>query len=105
MADTADDILAALTDEFNRSVKAGDFDPELDDFMANQVVPVWQDNSPEDTGSYKESVQVTEPAQSGRGQVGATVDYANLIEYGSEHNEEFAPMQKTVEHFNSGHGQ
>lgn len=102
----ADDVLADLHDQFAKAAEAGEFDEQLDDFMENRVVPVWQANSPVDTGEYKESVGVTRRAQGGRGQVGATADHANIVEYGAEHvtepTPEYAPRAKTEAHFATG---
>lgn len=106
----ADDVLADLREQFAKAAEAGEFDEQLDDFMENRVVPVWQANSPVDTDAYKESVSVTQRAQGGRGQVGATVDYANIVEYGAEHitedgsepTPEYAPRAKTEAHFANG---
>lgn len=86
------EIMAQLTE-------SPEIDTQLDDFMENEVVPVWQDNSPVDTREYVDSVQVTKAAQGGKGQVGATDDVANIIEYGSEDTPEFAPRAKTEAHF------
>lgn len=103
MADSGD-ILADLKKQFQERQDAGEFDDQLDDFMENQVVPVWRDNAPEDTGNYKNLVQVTKPAQNGKGQVGALDEAANIIEYGSEDTPEFAPRAKTEAHFNNRGG-
>lgn len=102
MASSNTDILAALTESFEDAKQAGEFDPDLDAFMQDTVVPTWRDNSPGDTGNYKDLVQVTQRAEQGRGQVGATADYSNIVEYGSEDTEEFAPMRRTVEQINNG---
>ena len=91
-----DDVKAV----FDKNVTAGDYDAQLDDYMANEVVPYWVSVSPEDDGDYKRSVQVTKKARRGKGKVGAKIGYANLIEYGSEDTPEFAPRQLTVTHFN-----
>lgn len=77
-----------------------DVNAQLDDFMEDEVVPVWRDNSPVDTGEYRDSIRVTKRARGGRGQVGATDPKANLIEYGTEDTPEFAPRAKTEAHFN-----
>lgn len=107
---SADDIFADLQANFDTANEAGEFDEQLDDFMENDAVPVWKSNSPTDTGEYKDSVGVTQRAQGGKGQVGATSDHANLVEYGAEHvteagseqTEEYAPRAKTEDHFNRG---
>lgn len=93
----ADDIVRALTEGFEERKQAGDLDAALDDFMASEVVPVWQGNSPEDSGNYKDSIEVTQPASGGKGEVSATVDYAHIIEFGSEDTPEFAPRARTIE--------
>jgi hypothetical protein len=99
MASSAEEIYTILAEGFDQAAAAGQLDVALDEFMA-EVVTVWQGYSPVRTGAYKNSVQITEPARDGKGQVGATSVKANLIEYGSEHNPEFAPRAKTIEYFN-----
>jgi hypothetical protein len=94
-----DDIAALLAEQFEEQKAAGQFDAQLDDFMVSEVVPVWKSYAPVDTGEYKDSIQVTQPAEGGRGEVSATDDIANLIEYGTVDTPEFAPAAKTVEHF------
>jgi hypothetical protein len=101
MADSADDVHKILLENFATAATAGELDAQLDEFMENEIVPVWQGHSPVGrTGKYKASVQVTQKAHDGKGQVGATSPIANLVEYGSEHNPEYAPRLKTIEHFN-----
>lgn len=99
MAD--DDLAKQLSDDFATAVQAGEYDTELNQFM-DTVVEVWKSNSPEDSGDYKDSVDIVDPAESGKGRVGAAVGYANLVEYGSANNPEFAPRRRTIEHFNNG---
>lgn len=99
MSSSSEDILEDLQKQFDEQAAAGDFDGQLDEFMENTVVPVWKSNSPELTGKYVDSVGVTSKAHGGKGQVGATDDIANLVEYGSVHNEEHAPRAKTVAYF------
>ncbi|AXN50938.1 hypothetical protein MMRN_38430 [Mycobacterium marinum] len=79
-----------------------DVDRQLDEFMDEQVIPEWVKNSPKDTGDYIDSIKVTKRAHRGRGQVGATDEAANIIEYGSEDTPAFAPRAKTEAHFNHG---
>ncbi|MBY0461523.1 MAG: hypothetical protein K2V38_29760, partial [Gemmataceae bacterium] len=55
---------------------------------------------PEGYDEYRDSVQVTKPARSGEGQVGATVDYANIVEDGSENVQGFSPRRKTETQLN-----
>jgi hypothetical protein len=100
MASSADEVLAVLAEDFTKAAAAGEFDAALDEFMENDVVPIWQGYAPVETGKYRDSIGVTQPAHAGKGQVGATDDVANLIEYGSIHNPEWAPRAKTIEHFN-----
>lgn len=95
----ADDILAVLTDEFEERKAAGEYDPQLDNFIANEVVPEWQDNAPVDTGTYRDSIEVTQSASAGKGVVSATDPISNIIEWGSVDTPEFAPRARTVEHF------
>src|SRR6516225_7908768 len=100
MASSADEVHTILVEGFEHAAAAGQLDAALDEFMAAKVVPVWQGYSPVRTGAYRDSVQVTQAARDGKGQVGATSVKANLIEYGSEHNPEYAPRAKTIEYFN-----
>lgn len=99
------EIYADLTAQFEQQAKAGEYDNQLTVFMG-QVVAVWKDYSPvggtddPHPGLYRDSVRITKPAAGGKGQVGATVDYAHIIEYGSEDTPEFAPRAKTEAHFN-----
>lgn len=93
----ADDILTALTEEFERAKRSGELDSQLDDFMTNEVVPTWQGYYPVDTGEGRESIKVTQRAQAGKGEVAATDEAANVIEYGSEDTPEFAPRARTIE--------
>lgn len=104
MASDVGDILAMLIDEFDESAKAGDFDPDLDGFMANEAVPVWQGNAPSKTGQYRDSIGVTQAASGGHGRVGSTDPAASFIEYGTEDTPEHASLGRTIEHFNSGRG-
>ena len=68
--------------------------------MTDQVIKLWRENSPEDSGEYKDSIQVINPAEAGHAMVGATADHANLVEYGTEKTPEFAPMRRTIEQLN-----
>lgn len=83
-----------------------DFDalPEVNDgvndFMESQVVPAWKDNSPVDSGEYRDSVKVTQRSTNkGRGKVGATSEHAHIVEFGSEKVPEHAPAEKTAKQF------
>lgn len=95
----ADDITSLIIDAFETQKAAGEFDEQLDEFMVNEIVPVWQGYYPVDTGEGQGEVEVTEQASAGKGEVSATSEIANLIEYGSIHNPAFGPRAKTVEHF------
>lgn len=93
------DIAAKLAEEFERRKQAGEFDSRLDAFMVNEVVPTWQSFSPEDSGDYKDSIEVTEKASAGKGVVSATVDYAHIVEWGSIDTPEHAPRSRTMDRF------
>ncbi|AXQ64921.1 hypothetical protein SEA_RENAUD18_10 [Mycobacterium phage Renaud18] len=87
-------------------IKLSDIDklPEVNDgvndFMESRVVPAWRDNSPVESGAYRDSIQVTERSTTrGRGKVAATADHAHLVEFGSAHNPEYAPAEKTAKQF------
>lgn len=94
----ADDIAAAIIEEFDKRKQAGEFDAQLDDFMANEVVPTWQGHYPVDTGEGRESIEITQRASGGKGEVSATDEAANVIEFGSEDTHEHAPRARTIEH-------
>lgn len=98
MADN--DLADQFASDLAQAVEAGEFDAELNKFMSGTVVDTWRENSPEDSGEYKDSVEVIEPAEAGKGRVGATVDYANLVEYGTADTPEYAPMRRTAEQLN-----
>lgn len=93
----SDDIAAAIAEEFEERKQAGEFDDQLNEYMANEVVPTWKANYPTDTGEGRESIVITQPASAGKGEVAATDDAANLVEYGSEHNPEYAPRARTIQ--------
>lgn len=60
------------------------------------VSPVGGDEDPH-AGQYRDSVGVV--VDGAKVKVGSDDDIANLIEYGSIHNPEYAPRAKTQEHF------
>ena len=92
--------LADIKRGYEQQRTSGAYDHQLNEFMANEVVPVWKANAPVDTGNYRDSIKVTKRASSGKGEVGATDSEANLVEYGSKNNPEYAPRAKTEAHFN-----
>ena len=57
--------------------------------------------SPEDTGEYVESFEISRVDRDGLPgrSLSNTDDKANLIEYGSIHNPEFAVLGRTAHHF------
>ncbi|AEK09624.1 hypothetical protein PBI_MOZY_10 [Mycobacterium phage Mozy] len=86
-------------------IRLDDFDklPEVNqgvnEFM-DEVAAAWKQNSPVASGDYRDLVQVTERSTNkGRGKVGATDPQAHLVEFGSVHNDEYAPAQKTAKQF------
>lgn len=79
-----------------------DVNDDLNKFMEDEVVPVWRGFAPVHDGRYRDSIQITKRAEGGKGQVGATVGYANLVEYGSKNNPKHEPRAKTEAHFNPG---
>lgn len=93
-----------LASQFEREIEViaidGDFDQDITK-VAAQFIELWKENSPEDSGEYKDSIQVINEAEGGEIQIGATAEYANIIEYGSEDTPEFAPMRRTVEQINN----
>ena len=99
MASSSSEIYDNLRSAFDEALEAGEFDADLDDFMADEVVPVWVGFTPEDTGDSRSAVGVVEPAHGGVGKVGSTSEIANLLEYGSQHNQAYAPRTRTIEHF------
>jgi hypothetical protein len=96
-----DDLASQFAADLAEAAAAGEFDAALNEFMAG-VVEVWQGNSPQDSGDYKDSVEVIAQAGAGKGRVGASVGYANLVEFGSVNNPEYAPRRRTIEHFTTG---
>jgi hypothetical protein len=70
---------------------------ELVKWGEDEIVPVWQSFSPVDTGKYKASIHVERHGDTVL--VGSDDPIANLIEYGSEHNPEYAPRAKTEAYF------
>lgn len=94
--------------------KLSDFIPqrELDEYLesapdivqaklelANEVVEYARSISPEDEGTYKKGIRARR-----RGRTGVSIEFSdpksNLIEYGSEHNPEYAVRARTEDHFN-----
>jgi hypothetical protein len=79
---------------------------ELAKWAEAEVVPVWQSFSPvggdkdPNAGTYRDSIKVTR--EDGKVLVGSDDPKANLIEWGSIHNPEFAPRARTEAHFNGG---
>lgn len=59
-------------------------DSELNDFMANEVVPYARSLAHVDSGHYAASIKVTKKAKRGKGRVGATAWYAHLVEFGTK---------------------
>jgi hypothetical protein len=73
------------------------------EFATNEVVPYAKSISPVDTGTFVESIGVK--TEGNEVMVGSDDEIANLIEYGSVHNEEHAVFARTQAHFNGlGHG-
>jgi hypothetical protein len=95
--------------------RLSDFIPQqqIDDFLENSPtilegklelaneVDYAKSISPVDEGDYRDGIKVRRHGRSGVG-VHWTDPKSNLIEYGSEHNPEFAVYRKTVEHFQNG---
>jgi hypothetical protein len=91
-----EELAAEIRAQAEEQITAGEYDPQLQAFMTDEVIPVWQANSPDDTGEY---VEVKYDAQGGRGAVGTSIGYAHIVEYGSVDTPEFAPRAKTAAHF------
>ena len=79
--------------------ESAEVDAGLGKFMADEVIPYWKSVSPVKSGKYAASVKVLKKAKGGKGRVGATDFKAHWIEFGTVKTPEFAPMQKTAEHF------
>ena len=101
MADS-DDLEAEIRAQFEKNAAAGEYDADLNKFMEDEVVPAWQSFSPEDSGDYRDSVEVKHPAKGGKGAVGTSIGYAHIIEYGSIDTPEFAPRAKAAASFDNG---
>lgn len=85
-----------LAEEFQKQAAEGEFDDEVDEFMET-FVSAWQGNAPSDTGEYRDSIQVTQKAHGGKGQVGSTDEAASFIEYGTSKTPEHASLRRTIE--------
>lgn len=67
--------------------------------LAEEAADYWRSISPEESGTYKDSIEVV---QSGTDVAVVAQDpKANLIEFGSIHNPEYACRARTEEYFNS----
>lgn len=97
-----DAVAAEIREQMTAAIAAGEYDQQLNDFMEGEVVPAWVNNSPEDDGDYKRSVEVKYRADGGRGAVGTSIGYAHMIEYGTNDTPEFAPRAKAAASFNNG---
>lgn len=93
------ELIDTIAVELQDAADEGEFDEDIDAALG-EVVDIWRALSPEDSGAYKDSIQIVQTAEGGRGSVAATIEYANIIEYGSEDTPEFAPMRRTVEEMN-----
>lgn len=93
--------------------KLSDFIPqsEIDDYLetsddvlqaklelANEVVEYAKSISPVDSGTYRDGIKARRYGRTGVGVVW-TDPKSNLIEYGSEHNPEYAVRARTEAHF------
>lgn len=110
--------------ELEEMIRASaEVDSEMNDFMANEIVPYWKSVSPRDSSTYAASVKVTKKAKGGKGKVGATAWYAHFVEFGTGADSKgpetrkvktsqgwktlpkdtptraFAPGEKTAQHF------
>ncbi len=94
-----DQLAAEIGEQIKAAIADGEYDAKLQDFMENTVIPVWQQNSPEDSGAYKESIEVKKPASGGAGKVGTSIGYAHILEYGSVDTPEFSPRGRTEAYF------
>ena len=98
MSSSSEEIEVILAETFADAKADGDFDPEVDAFMRDEVIPVLQEYSPVDTGEFRDSWEVTQ-AHGGVGRVGSSSDIANILEYGSIHNPAYGTLAKTIEYF------
>ena len=89
-------------------IRLDDFDklPEVNDDVndvLDRFASAWKSNSPVDSGDYRDQIEVTERSTNkGRGKVGALAKHSHLVEFGSVHNPEYAPAEKTAQQF-GGH--
>lgn len=97
-----DELAGEISAQIDAEIANGEYDGQLQQFMENEVVPAWVNASPEDSGDYKDSVEVKHPAANGKGAVGTSIGYAHLIEYGSVDTPEFGPRAKAAASFNNG---
>lgn len=66
--------------------------------LANEAVDYAKSIAPVDDGDYRDGIKARRYGKSGVGIV-FTAEHSNLVEYGSEHNPEFAVRARTIEHF------
>lgn len=105
MGSNARAIADEIERQYNAAADGGEFDGDVDTFMADEVAPVWKEYyAPVLTGDYKASIEITERAKAGVGRLSATDEAANVIEYGSNDTPEFAPREKTIDHFGGTRG-
>ena len=100
--------MAKLTDFFSQA----EIDAHLKDDpdivagkleLAEDIAEYAKSISPVDSGDYRDGIKVRRYGRTGVGVVW-TDDKSNLIEYGSEHNPEYAVQRRTAEHFRNGGG-
>lgn len=66
--------------------------------LAEEAADYWRSIAPEDTGEYKDSIEVVQDGN--EVSVVAQDPKSNIIEYGSVDTPEFACRARTEEHFN-----
>ena len=95
--DTVVDDLLALFDGGDRGeLEAEILAAKLE--LAEEVADYWRSISPEDEGTYKDSIEVVQDGDNVA--VVAQDEKANIIEYGSVDTPEFACRARTEEYFN-----
>lgn len=95
--------MASLYDLLGRDV-VDDYLENSDDILAgklelaNKAAAYAKSIAPVDSGEYASGIKVRRYGSHGVGVVW-TAEHSNLVEYGSEHNEEHAVRRRTIEHF------
>lgn len=82
--------------ELEEMIRAeGEVNAELNDVMANEIVPYARSLAHVDSGHYAAGIKVTKKAKNGKGRVAATAWYSHLVEFGTKADSK-GPEQRRV---------